>query len=51
MVKQIKKGKEEYFMCEACNLYFRTQKLAQKCEQFCNKYKACSIEITKYRVR
>ena len=39
-----------YFMCEACNMYYKTKEPAQKCENFCKKYRSCSIEITRHAV-
>ena len=50
MVIEKKKGNKIYFMCEACNMFYETKELAQKCEDFCNKYKGCSLEITKHAV-
>jgi len=51
MVKEITKNNKTYFMCEACNMYYKTKELAQKCEDFCNKNHACSMEITKHAVK
>jgi len=51
MVKEIKKEDKVYFMCEACNMYYETKELAQKCENFCNKNHSCSLEITKHAVQ
>jgi len=28
-------------------MYYKEKKWAEKCEEFCKKYNACSIEITK----
>jgi len=51
MVKELTKNNKTYFMCGACNMYYKTKALAQKCEDFCNKYHACSIELTKNAVQ
>lgn len=51
MVKLIKKKNKKYFKCEACGFYYKDKKWAEKCEEFCNKNKSCSIEITKHSVK
>lgn len=51
MVKEVDKNGKKYFQCEICKFYYKTRELAQKCEDFCNKYKSCSIEITKHAVK
>jgi Zn finger protein HypA/HybF involved in hydrogenase expression len=50
MVKKVIKKDKRYFMCEACNMFYETEELAQKCENFCNKHKGCSLEITKHAI-
>lgn len=40
-----------YYQCDICKFYYKTRELAQQCEDFCNKYKSCSIEITKQAVQ
>ena len=50
MVKEITKDGKRYFICEACNMAYNDKELAQKCEDFCNKYHSCSLEITKHTV-
>ena len=35
MVKSVQKENKEYFMCEACNMFFETEDIAKKCEEFC----------------
>ena len=50
MVKEIIKENTKYFVCEECLMYYKTKELAQKCEDFCGKYHACSIELTKHAV-
>ena len=51
MVKEVKKGGKAYYVCEECNLAYRNKELAKKCQDFCKKYKSCSIEITKHAVK
>jgi len=50
MVKEIKKNSKKYYECEACNMYYESREMAQKCEDFCNKYKSCDLEIIKHAV-
>ena len=47
--KEIINGKK-YYMCEICKFYYNEKKWAEKCENFCKKYNACSIEITGHAV-
>ncbi len=51
MVKQINKNNKELWICKVCNFAYKEKKLAQKCEDFCNKHHQCSLEITKYAVK
>ena len=46
MVKEVEKNGKTYYQCEVCMFYYKDRKTAQECEDFCNKYKSCSIEIT-----
>ncbi|MBS3101921.1 hypothetical protein J4458_00560 [Candidatus Woesearchaeota archaeon] len=50
MVKTIEKNNKKYFQCEICGFVYKTKELAQKCEVWCEKYKSCNVEITKYAV-
>ncbi len=51
MVEEVSHNDKIYYQCEACRYYYKTKKLAQECEDFCNKHKSCSLEITKYSVK
>lgn len=51
MVKIIKKSGTTLYQCEECGFYYKTRNLAEKCENFCKKYKSCSIEITKHSIK
>jgi len=51
MVKEIINKNNKYFQCKACNFYYEDKEIAKKCEDFCNKYKSCSIEITKHAIQ
>lgn len=45
------KKKEGLFACEECGFYYNNKNWAQKCEEWCRKYKSCSLEITKHAVK
>jgi len=44
-MKEIEHEGKKYFMCEACDMYYLTREIAQKCEDFCNKHHACNTEL------
>lgn len=47
MVKEeLFKGKNA-FRCEVCGLHYANKEDAEACEEFCTKYKSCSVEIIK----
>jgi len=50
MAREIKKKGKKYFQCPVCSFYYKTNDLAQKCENFCKKHNSCSLEITKHAV-
>ena len=50
MVKEIEKNSKKYFICELCNMAYNSKELAQKCEDWCRKYKSCNLEIIKHAI-
>lgn len=50
MVKEEKINGKAYYQCEECDFYYKTQDLAQQCENFCNKHHSCSLELTKHAI-
>jgi len=36
------------YKCKECGFYYKTKSLAEKCEEWCKKYKSCNLEITKH---
>jgi len=38
---------ETIYTCDICGLGYRERAQAQSCEEYCEKYQSCSIEITK----
>lgn len=51
MVKEIRVLDETLYVCERCGLRYREKTWAEKCEDFCSRYNACSIEIVKHAVK
>ena len=50
MVNSVVIKKETIFICEDCGLKYKKEQLAKKCEEFCKRNNACSLEITKYAI-
>ncbi|MBC7091519.1 MAG: hypothetical protein H5T50_06380 [Nitrososphaeria archaeon] len=50
MVKEIIVGEKKVYLCEVCGLGYANKSRAKECEHFCKKYKACSLEITRYAI-
>lgn len=51
MVKEEIKDNKKYFICEECDFAYKEKEWAEKCEEYCKKYKSCNIEITKHAVQ
>jgi len=51
MAKEIKHKGETYSQCEACEMYYKDKGIAQKCEDFCNKYKGCNTELISQAIK
>lgn len=51
MVKKEKYRGKDIFTCESCQFGYTTKQLAHQCEQFCQKYHSCSLEITPQAVK
>jgi len=51
MVKEVKRGDNKFYTCEECGLAYRERIWAEKCEAFCSKHHACSLEITSHAVQ
>ena len=51
MVQKINKKEITLYDCGECNLLYKEQEWAEKCEAFCIKYHMCSLEITKYAIQ
>lgn len=44
------KGKN-VFKCMKCGWMYEDRKWAEKCEEYCKKYHACSLEIAKHAIK
>lgn len=44
------KPSPKLYQCPECGLHYRDKAMAGKCEAFCKKYKACSMEIAPHAV-
>ena len=51
MVKTVTKDDKNYYVCEECGFAYKEEETAQKCQDWCNKYKSCNLEITKDAVK
>ncbi len=51
MVKETIKNKTRYYICEECQFAYSDGGTAKQCEDFCKKYKSCSLEITKKAIK
>jgi len=51
MVKEIIKDKKSYYICEECDFAYIDKNIAKQCEDYCKKYKSCSIETTKKAIK
>jgi hypothetical protein len=47
MVSEKEVKGEKIFICDICGLGYREKETALSCEDYCDRYKSCSIEITK----
>jgi hypothetical protein len=50
MVQEVMKNKKPTFVCEVCDLSYRTRTLAERCEEYCTTYGACSLDITQHAI-
>ena len=50
MVKKIEKSDKNLYQCEECGFHYLDEETAKKCEQWCQKYQSCNLEITKNAV-
>ena len=51
MIIEIKNKEKTYHMCEVCGFSYKEKICAEKCEDYCTKHNACSIEITSHAIQ
>lgn len=39
------------WVCEECGLKYKEKSWAEKCEEWCKKYKSCNLEIIKHSIK
>ena len=42
---------EKTYQCLSCGFWYNTKDWAKKCQQWCEKYHSCNVEITQYAIR
>lgn len=42
---------KKMYICRECGLKYKDKKWAEKCENYCKKYKQCSLEIIKHAIK
>lgn len=50
MVRKIKRDGETLYACEVCGFIYKEKLWAEKCQDYCTKNNACSLEITSHAV-
>jgi hypothetical protein len=50
MVREMKRKGKTFYTCEVCGLAYEERVWAERCEDFCVKHRACSLEITSHAV-
>jgi hypothetical protein len=48
VVKVLSVDDEKYYVCEACGHKYEERYWAEKCEEFCTRHNACSLEIIRH---
>ena len=50
MIEEIKKDSQTIYVCEICGLAYEEKECAEKCQQWCERYNSCNLEITQHAV-
>jgi len=50
MVKELLRDGKTFFVCEACGTIYQEKVWAEKCQEWCEKYKSCNLEIVEHAV-
>jgi len=51
LVREVKKDDRRLYACEECGLFYEERAWAERCEKYCSRHHACSLEITSHAVR
>ncbi len=51
MVKEENFDNRIVYKCLKCGWMYEDKKWAEKCEDYCKKHNACSLEITKHAIK
>jgi len=51
MVRMTRRKGEILYACEICGFVYKEMSWAEKCQEYCTKHGACSLEITSHAVR
>jgi len=51
MVHQVDKNGERLHVCDACGFAYKERSWGEKCQDYCTKHGACSLEITSHAVQ
>lgn len=48
LVKKTEKNGKPLYVCEECGFAYEQEEWAQKCQDWCQQYQACNLEITRH---
>ncbi len=51
MVKERNLEGEIVYMCEKCGWFYRDREMANKCESWCKKHRACNLKYYKFAIK
>ena len=52
MVSESKTGKRKaLYCCDVCGFCYDSREFALRCEDYCSKHHACSLDITRHAVK
>ena len=51
MVVEIDKRRMKLFQCEICKFNYMEMSMAEKCQDWCEKYNSCNLDIIKHAVK
>jgi len=44
-------GKQTFYQCPICKLWYKEKEWAEKCEIWCKEHKSCNLEIIKHSIK